>query len=155
MTMPPPPGPSPKLVYQTMDKYLREQGGNPGHGSHSLAVSAMRTIDETRLLTARFIGAPQVERVVFTLNCTDSINLALKGSLKPGDQVIVSSLEHNAVMRPLSKLEKSGVKVTRIPVAPPGAATRAADIEKALTPQAKMIVMLASFQCDRSGPAGP
>jgi cysteine desulfurase family protein len=134
--------PKPEIVYQTLDKFLREQGGNPGHGSHSLAVSAMRTIEETRLLTARFIGATRVESVIFTLNCTDSLNLALKGSIKPGDQVIVSSLEHNAVMRPLSKLEKSGVKVTRIPVAPQSGTTPAGDIEKALTPQTKMIVMV-------------
>jgi cysteine desulfurase family protein len=134
--------PKPEIVYQSMDKFLREQGGNPGHGSHSLAVSAMRTIEETRLLTARFIQAQEVERVIFTLNCTDSLNQALKGVLKPGDHVIVSSLEHNAVIRPLSKLEAQGTSITSIPVSMPGGVTPVAEIEKAITPQTRLLVMV-------------
>src|SRR5659263_219739 len=87
--------PKPESVYRTMDQFLREKGGNPGHGSHSLAVAAMGVVQETRTLVARFIRAPEIERVIFTLNCTDSINIALKGLLKSGDHVITSSLEHN------------------------------------------------------------
>src|SRR5512143_2699500 len=88
--------PKPEIVYQTMDKFLREKGGNPGHGNHSMALAAQQTIDETRLLVARFINASDSKRVIFTLNCTESINIGLKGLLKPGDHVITSSLEHNA-----------------------------------------------------------
>jgi cysteine desulfurase family protein len=134
--------PKPEIVYQTMDRFLREKGGNAGHGSHSLAVAALQTIDETRALTARFIHAPEVERVIFTLNCTDAINLGLKGILKPGDHVITSRLEHNAVLRPLSRLEETGITVTKVAISPETGAVLAADIEKAITPQTRMIVML-------------
>jgi cysteine desulfurase family protein len=133
--------PKPEIVYQTMDKFIREKGGNAGHGSHSLATTAQQVIDETRLLTARFINSPEVERVIFTLNCTDSINMALKGILEPGDHVITSSLEHNAVMRPLSRLAARGVKVTSIPVSLPGGISHIEDIEKAITPRTRMIIM--------------
>jgi selenocysteine lyase/cysteine desulfurase len=124
--------PKPEIVYQTMDKFLRESGGNPGHGSHSLAAAAKQTVDETRMLTARFIHAPDMERVIFTLNCTFAVNQGLKGLLRPGDHVITSSLEHNAVVRPLKTLEKQGVRVTRIPVSPETGVTSAGDIESAI-----------------------
>ena len=134
--------PKPEIVYRTLDSFLREKGGNAGHGSHSLAVAAQQTIDETRLLTARFIGAPEVERVIFTLNCTDSLNLAMKGILKSGDHVITSSLEHNAVMRPLTKLATQGVKVSRIPISLENWVTSAQEIEKAITNETRMLIMI-------------
>jgi cysteine desulfurase family protein len=133
--------PKPETVYQNMEKFLREKGGNPGHGSHSLAEAAKQSIEEIRALVARFINAPAPQRVVFTLNCTQSINVALKGLLKPGDHVITSSLEHNAVMRPLWKLEQNGIKVTSVPVSPATGVTSSADIEAAITSQTRMIVM--------------
>jgi cysteine desulfurase family protein len=133
--------PKPEIVYQSMDKFLREKGGNAGHGSHSLAIEAQITIDETRLMTARFINSPEVERVIFTLNCTDSLNMALKGILKPGDHVITSSLEHNAVIRPLSKLSTLGVKETHIPISINGI-TQPETIEKEITPKTRMLVMI-------------
>jgi cysteine desulfurase family protein len=134
--------PKPEVVYKTMDKFFREKGGNPGHGSHSLATAAKETIDEARSLTARFINAQEADRVIFTASCTESINLALKGLLKPGDHVITSSLEHNAVMRPLWKLEQRGIKVSVIPVSPESGTAAAGDVEAAITPEPRMIVMV-------------
>jgi cysteine desulfurase family protein len=134
--------PKPETVYVAMDKFLREKGGNPGRGSHSLAVAARTVIDETRLLLARFFHAPEVERIIFTLNCTDSINLGLKGLLKPGDHVITSSLEHNSVIRPLNKLEKQGIKVTRLPVSPETGTVSSEEIEKAIIPETRMLVIV-------------
>jgi cysteine desulfurase family protein len=134
--------PKPEIVYQTMDKFLREKGGNPGRGSHSLAIAARATVEETRILVARFIHASEIERVVFTLNCTDSLNLGLKGLLKPGDHVITSCLEHNSVIRPLSKLEKQGIRVTRLPVSAKTGTVMVEDIEKAITPRTRMMVMI-------------
>jgi cysteine desulfurase family protein len=133
--------PKPEIVYQTMDSFLREKGGNPGHGSHSLAVAAKQTIDETRLQVARFMNSAEMERVIFTLNCTHSLNLGLKGLLKPGDHVITGSLEHNSVARPLNKLERQGIEVTRIPLSKEKGITAAADIEEAVRPATRMIVM--------------
>lgn len=134
--------PKPESVYTEMDNFLRQKGGNPGHGSHSLAEAARRVVEETRLLTARFIGAQQAERVIFTQNCTDSLNLALKGCLHAGDQVIVSSLEHNAVMRPLAALAKTGVDIIWIPISPETGVCEPADIAAAITPHTRMIVMV-------------
>lgn len=134
--------PKPEIVYQAMEKFLREKGGNPGHGSHSLATAAKQAIEEVRTLVARFINAPARERVIFTLNCTESINIGIKGLLKPGDHVITSSLEHNAVVRPLWKLERQGVRVTRVPVSPLTGVTSAADIEAAITEKTRMIAMI-------------
>ena len=133
--------PKPEVVYQTLGNFLREKGGNPGHGSHSLATSAKQIIDDVRLMIARFINAPDAKRVIFTLNCTESINLALKGTLKPGDHVIISSLEHNAVIRPLYTLIQQGIKITRIPF-PETGISPIDEIKKAITPQTRLIEMI-------------
>lgn len=133
--------PKPETVYTSLDKFLREKGGNPGHGSHSLAVAAKSVIDETRRLVARLIQTSEVERIIFTLNCTDSINLGLKGLLQPGDHVITSCLEHNSVIRPLSKLQTQGVKVTRLPISEETGTVSTAEIEKAILPTTRMLVI--------------
>ena len=86
--------PKPETVYQTMDQFLKEKGGNPGRGSYSLALDAKEVVEETRLLLARLINAPQKERVIFTLNGTEALNLGLKGLLRPGDHVITSIIPY-------------------------------------------------------------
>lgn len=133
--------PKPEIVYRAMDSFLRERGGNPGHGSHSLAAAAKQTIDETRMLVARFINAPEVDRIVFTMNCTHSLNLGMKGLLKAGDHVITSRLEHNSVVRPLRKLETMGVAVTRLAPSAETGVVSSEDLEEAITPRTKLIVM--------------
>ncbi|MEE8418530.1 MAG: aminotransferase class V-fold PLP-dependent enzyme [Dehalococcoidales bacterium] len=133
--------PKPESVYQEMDEFLRNSGGNPGRGGHTLAVAATSLIDKTRLLVARMIQADDKDRVVFTLNCTDSLNMGLKGVLKPGDHVITSNLEHNSVVRPLSKLEKQGVTVTRLSPRSAGEPVAAEDVEKAVTDKTRLIIM--------------
>jgi cysteine desulfurase family protein len=133
--------PKPEIVYQTMDEFLRTKGGNPGRGSHSMANVARETIEQTRRALAQFINAPEVNRVVFTLNCTDAINTGLKGLLKPGDHVITDSIEHNALVRPLNKLERLGIKVTRIPVSFETGTITVKDIENAIIKETKLIVV--------------
>ncbi len=133
--------PKPESVYQTMDEFLRKKGGNPGRGSHSMAVAARETVEETRLLIARFINASEVERVIFTLNCTEALNLGLKGLLRPGDHVITSCIGHNSVVRPLRKLEQQGVKITRLPPYPETGVMSLHDIEEAITQETKLVVV--------------
>lgn len=106
--------PKPEEVYTVMERFLREAGANPGRAGHRMAREAERVILETRTRLARFFGAPVPERVVFTLNATDSLNITLKGLLKPGDHVITSCLEHNSVARPPNRLAALGVEVTRV-----------------------------------------
>lgn len=140
--------PKPEIVYQTVDRFMRERGGNPGHGSHSLAMSAKQAVDEARLLTARFIQAPEVERVIFTLNCTDSLNLALKGLLKAGDHVITSALEHNALTRPLRKLERQGIKVSWLEPSPASGVVEPEKIRQAVGPATRLIAMIHASNVD-------
>ncbi len=132
--------PKPESVYQTMDEFLRKKGGNPGRGSHSLAVAAKETVEETRMLVARLIKAPEMERVIFTLNCTDSLNLGLKGLLRPGDHVITDCIGHNSLVRPLKKLEYQGVKITRLSPSEVGVVS-VGDIEEAIIAETKLVVV--------------
>ena len=133
--------PKPESVYQAMDKFLREKGGNPGRGGHSMALAAERAIEETRVLMARFIDAPEKDRIIFTLNCTDALNLGLKGLLKPGDHVITSQIEHNSVVRPLRRLEQQGVKVTNVLPCSEDGFISPEDIEGAITGETKLVMV--------------
>ncbi len=108
--------PKPEAVYRAIDEFVRVSGGNPGRAGHRLAVEAEAMIDDTRRFVARLFGAPRSERVVFCLNATDALNMAIKGAVRPGDHVITSVLEHNSVSRPLNRLERDGViTLTRLP----------------------------------------
>ena len=83
--------------------------GNAARGAHSSALSASRTVYETRCKIAALFGCPDPEHVVFTGNATEALNLALNGIFSRGDHVITTDLEHNSVLRPLYRLEKQGV----------------------------------------------
>lgn len=101
--------PKPEVVYKTMDRFFRLYGANPGRGSHRMAIEAERIVEGTRFTLARFFGLKDYKRLVFTFNCTDALNMAIKGLLKKGDHVITSTIEHNSVSRPLYRMEKEGI----------------------------------------------
>ena len=107
--------PKPPAVIEAMARYLEEIGGNPGRSGHSRSIDAARTLYEAREALAAFFHVRDPLRIVFTLNATDALNLALKGLLHPGDHVITSSMEHNSVMRPLRDLEKRGIELSVVP----------------------------------------
>ena len=107
--------PKPESVYQAVDQTLRQLGVNPGRGSYRLAMEASRIIFEVREAVADFFQIADSSRVVFTTNATEAINMALFGLLQPGDRVVTSSMEHNAVRRPLHALSARGVDVVRVP----------------------------------------
>jgi cysteine desulfurase/selenocysteine lyase len=133
--------PKPEAVHRGMDEFVRAWGANPGRSGHRWAVQAEAMIDDTRRLLAQLFGAPRPERIVFCLNATDALNMAIKGVLRPGDHVITSVLEHNSVNRPLNGLERRGtITVTRLPAAPdhlidPGA------IAAAWLPQTRLLAV--------------
>jgi cysteine desulfurase family protein len=106
--------PKPEIVYQCADKVLREESGNPGRSGHALSIAAGRRVEETRLRIARFFHISKPERIVFTLNATDALNLAIKGLLHEGDHAAAGSMEHNSVSRPLEALKKKGVEYTKV-----------------------------------------
>jgi cysteine desulfurase family protein len=108
--------PKPEPVFRGMNAFVRASAANPGRSGHRRAVQAEAMIDETRRLLARLMGFSRPERVVFTLNATDALNMAIKGVLRPGDHAITSVLEHNSVSRPLNQMERAGViTLTRLP----------------------------------------
>lgn len=107
--------PKPECVYHTLDAFMRNSAANPGRSGHRMAVAADQAIAGARQRLARLLNAPDPRRIVWTANCTGALNLALKGFLCPGDHVVTTQLEHNAVARPLHALEGQGVVVSRVP----------------------------------------
>ena len=98
-------GKKPTEVIRAVDGALRELSANPGRSGHNASLKAADAVYSVREKTAEFFGASGAENVVFTLNCTHSINCVIKGVLKKGEHAVTSSLEHNSVMRPLIKEE--------------------------------------------------
>ena len=113
--------------------------GNSGRGVHSGALSASRIIYDTRVALAQLFGAESPERIAFTANSTQALNIAIKGVLNPGDHVITTALEHNSVLRPLYELEDRGVELTILPADSLGN-IRYEDFEKELRPNTKAVV---------------
>ena len=138
-------------------RFMAECGCNISRGSYAGAYSAEELVYDTRVLLCRLLGSRSMtanpKHAVFTKNVTESLNILLKGFLRPGDHVLVSSMEHNAVMRPLRQLEKLGVRFTRIPCAPDGS-MNPGDVEELIEPSTKAVVMLhASNVCGTLLPA--
>lgn len=104
--------PKPQTVRNAVSAAMAASA-NPGRSGHPLSLAAARKIYSVRQTAAEFFGMENEARVIFVRNCTEGLNIALKGLLHRGDHVVVSSLEHNAVMRPLEKLSGIGVKYTK------------------------------------------
>ena len=104
--------PKPDKVYQEMFDYMKTNAANPGRGSHDMSVMASTKVLETRQIIGDLFNIEDPFNIIFTSNTTDSLNIAIKGILMPGDHVITTVLEHNSVLRPLNKLKKDGVTTT-------------------------------------------
>lgn len=100
--------PKPPMVVKAMTGTLIKLGGNPGRAGHRLSLCGGRIIERCRELLAEYFEAPGAENVIFTSGCTEALNIAIRGSLFKGDEVICSHAEHNAVMRVLKSLEAEG-----------------------------------------------
>lgn len=119
--------PKPPEVIRAVCGVIEKIGGNPGRGSHRGALAGGRILENCRETAARLLGVNSPENILFTLNATDALNMAIKGFLRQGDEVIVSHQEHNAVMRPLMGLMDR--KLIRVHMAEP-------DSRGVLSPQA-------------------
>jgi cysteine desulfurase family protein len=128
----------PDCVVQAVTEALCSLG-NSGRGVHGGALSAARTIYDTRAALAQLFGAESPERIAFTANSTQALNTAIKGVLNPGDHVITTALEHNSVLRPLYELEDRGVELTILAADSVGN-VRYEDFEKEIRPHTKAIV---------------
>lgn len=132
--------PKPESVPQAVYRYMTSLGCNINRGCYDGAYDVEEIVYETReKLARRFVGG-DCKNVVFTKNITESLNVILKGFLKPGDHILVSAMEHNAMMRPIRQLEKAGVSFDRIPCTRTGE-LQLDQIEKLLRPNTKAIAM--------------
>lgn len=113
--------------------------GNSGRGVHGGALSASRTIYDTRAALAALLGAESPDRIAFASNSTQALNIAIKGVLNPGDHVITTALEHNSVLRPLFEMEEQGVQLTILPADRMGNICYG-DFEKEIRPNTKAII---------------
>lgn len=128
-------------VAQAMMDYLTMNGVNVNRGCYSSAYSAEEVIYETRQLLAELFHFSKCKNAIFTPNVTTSLNFILKGFLKPGDHILVSAMEHNAVMRPVVQLASSGISFDRIPCRTDGSMILE-KVEELIRPETKAIVTL-------------
>jgi len=133
--------PKPECVYQALDNFARNDLANPGRAGHKMALSAEHMLDDCRHRLNQFLKGAGPERFIFTLNCTDALNMAFKGFLNEGDHVITSDLEHNSVSRPLRVMELAGkITLTRIASSAEGFLDPKA-IEQAITPKTRLVAI--------------
>jgi cysteine desulfurase/selenocysteine lyase len=133
--------PKPEGVYRALDRFARTTLANPGRAGHKMALAAEHTLDDARHRLNQFFNGRAPERWVFTLNGTDSLNMAFKGVLNDGDHVVTTDLEHNSVSRPLVALAEAGrITLTRV-AADTGGTVSAAAIGEALTPKTRLVAV--------------
>ncbi|HWQ81957.1 MAG TPA: aminotransferase class V-fold PLP-dependent enzyme [Ignavibacteria bacterium] len=134
--------PKPDAVYKFMDSFYREHGVNPGRSGFDAALEAEEIVMNTRrLLTEFFNAGSDINRLTFSYNASDSLNMVLQGLAEKGDHVITTMLEHNSVLRPLHHLEMNGIiQVSRITFDEKGY-INPDDIKKAIRKNTKMVVV--------------
>jgi len=129
----------PKEVLEAVNDCLLSYCANPGRSGHKPALRAGRAVYSARVAISEFFCIKDPFRVVFTSGATESLNLAIKGTLNKGDHVITTSMEHNSVYRPLSKLKESGIEISIIECSREGFLSLA-DIENEIKPNTTLII---------------
>ncbi|QDR83078.1 aminotransferase class V-fold PLP-dependent enzyme [Sporomusa termitida] len=132
--------PKPESVYQAVDDCLRLIGANPGRGGHSMARQASLLLYEAREGLAELFGIEDANQIVFTHNATDAICMSIFGLLSPGDRIVTTAMEHNAVARAVRFVEAKGVQVTVIPCSGDGQLDLAA-MRAAISNKPKAVIM--------------
>ena len=133
--------PKPEAVYAFMDEFYRNNGVNPGRSGYDLSIETGNIVENTRKLLTHTFNGTDPNRLIFSANSTDGLNLAIHGILAPGDHVITTHLEHNAVLRPLyHQAQENGVQVTLLPFDQAGF-IRPDQIRAALRPNTKLVAV--------------
>jgi len=138
--------PKPREVTEAMVRYMTELGGSPGRGAYREAVETGALIFECRQRLSRLFNGERPEHFVFTLNCSDALNLAIRGLLDGDDgttaHAVCTQVDHNSVLRPLNELaRRRRVDVTHVPVDPSTGRVDPDDVRKAIRPQTKLIAL--------------
>ena len=131
--------PKPRAVVNAVDKTLRYYGANPGRSGHNMSLKASEIMYECRKNAAELFNADSPEKIIFTYNCTAALNYVIKGLLKEGDHAVISSLEHNAVLRPLESLKENGVEYSIADYSPDDEET-INNFRNAIRPNTKLVV---------------
>ena len=132
--------PKPEEVCQAMNYFMRHIGASPGRSGHRLAIEAGRLVYEAREMLAELFGVENPLRIIFTLNATEALNLIINGVLSTGDHVITSSMEHNAVMRPLQAIKEKGISLTIVNCSPAGVLFPQ-EVARAVKPNTRLIIL--------------
>ena len=135
--------PKPRGMVAAIEECILKYCGNPGRSGHSMSMKTGEEVYHARRKIASLFGIKQPERLVFTQNTTEALNMGLKGVLQSGDNVITTTMEHNSVLRPLKALEKRGVSQSVIRADREGY-IKASEIEKAIRKDTKLIAITAA-----------
>jgi cysteine desulfurase / selenocysteine lyase len=135
--------PKPRAVHEAMARYASEVGAAAGRGAYGEANRADQILGDCRRGIAKLLNAPGPDRIIFTLNCTDALNLVIKGILHSGPaHAICSQIDHNSVLRPLRALEDAGVcSVTRVPIDPKTALIDPDEVRRTIRSQTRLIAL--------------
>ncbi len=131
----------PESVYKAVEEGMKLYGGNPGRGGYRLASEAAERVFLCRERVAELFSVPAPEQVVFTKNTTEALNLGIKGCLSAGDHVVIGSMEHNSVLRPVHSLMKQGIITYSIARADARGVVTAQAVKRVMTPKTKLIVL--------------
>lgn len=135
--------PKPPEVLEAMRRYAEDLGASAGRGAYREAVETGELVADCRRRVARLIHAGDPRQIVFTLNCTEALNLAIKGLLKPGDHVVTSAMDHNSVLRPLAALQaQRGISVTHIRADAATGMVDPAGVLAAVTPGTRLVALV-------------
>lgn len=135
--------PKPDAVHRAMADFATELGASPGRGHYYESVEAGRLLHQCRERLGTLINAEDPDHVVFTLNCSDALNIAIKGIVRPGDHVITTELDHNSILRPLNRLVNDGVITqTRVPCDPETGLADPDAVRQAVCPETRLIAAL-------------
>lgn len=142
--------PKPKAVYESMARYATELGASAGRGAYQEALETGQLITQCRQRLNRFFNGQKNEHFIFTLNCSDALNLAIKGVLTSNQQpttsnsphAICTHIDHNSILRPLGALEdRNECELTRVPIDPNTGLVDPDDIRKAIRPNTQLIAI--------------
>ena len=133
--------PKPFTVSKAVMESIKKYGANPGRSGHSMSRISGMEVEKCRKVAADMFGVENPHNIAFTLNCTQALNMVIKGILKEGDHVVTSCIEHNAVMRPLNKLKKDGLITYTVAQVYPGNNDMTVDsFRRAINSKTKLIV---------------
>ena len=133
--------PKPFSVSRAMIESIKKYGANPGRSGHTMSKNSGMEVEKCRKVASNMFGVENPNNIAFTLNCTQALNMVIKGLLKEGDHVVTSCIEHNAVMRPLNKLKKDGrITYTTAQVYPGNHDMTVDSFRKAINPKTRLIV---------------